>query len=158
MASLSCQYHIFLFCYFLLHRLWTLTSYFLIYFLNVKEKLLKIPTLSFLVAVSRSNHLTFSQWLSAPIFLSLILTCCSLPGQFHSGGRQHGRCVHDQDCEQHLRRGLCQCSSGQGVCRPLSTEGQITIVTVGQFYQTPVSLSHSCSKLTPHPWFSTTMN
>lgn len=53
-----------------------------------------------------------------------------LAGQFHFGGRQHAGCVHDQDSEQHLRRGLCQCASGQGVSRPVLTEGQAMIRVV----------------------------
>lgn len=65
--------------------------------------------------------------LSLPFSLCLFLTHYSYSGQFHSGGWQHGGCVQDQDSEQLLWGGLCQCSPGQRVSRPLPTEGQAAI-------------------------------
>lgn len=61
------------------------------------------------------------------VSLSLSLCVITLLGQFHFGGRQHGGCVQDQNSEPHLWGGLCQCSSGQRVSRPLPAEGQPAI-------------------------------
>ena len=65
--------------------------------------------------------------LSVPPSPGLILTHYFFSGQFHSGGRQYGGCVQDQDSEPHLWGGLCQCTSGQRVSRPLLTEGKPAI-------------------------------